>query len=577
MNTYLRSGIFAMSLASLTSLCWLVSPTASADTSSFPPGTVILQGGGPGGDAPERHLQFIIMTPDACTLRDVVFRDVDPKTTEYPCHLLPGGVPVVARQDGSPVVAGQGGRFSMTFDLPTGSIQMDFKISGVGAAPLHEGTDSFFLPGLYIIKGPPQALDVRSTDALPPGAAHAQQVLHVVMNGLDCKFEIVGQGMTDCLLYNWSTGMTAFLVSGNYAKQPDQFVSITLWGSGVVWRMIPTELQPYTPAMLAAQRGDLKAANTLATQGADIGTASNGHPSPLDLAITHGHLDVAKALVDQGALANGMNQSGVPLIDIAISQDLHDRAGTLELVKDMVAHGADVNDARNYNDPPLFSAIDERDPALVEFLVEKGADVNAISNSPGRKISVYQAANGDPALIAALQGHAGSGQPPAIQSAAPSRAAVSAARVPYRQVLDQPTPSRPGLLTALWEYLGSKTFPYILIMLPNLLVGLTYLVFLKRPMKTRLQAALPNALFILIAILIIVFSSRYFTSYFLASMVVGKAVVFLVWGLMLYAYGQILFNIFKIRTWLNLMQLVGVSAYLLGSFAIVLDAIGSTA
>jgi len=68
----------------------IVPHAALADAALSDPATLILSGGGPGADKPEKHLKFIAITPKGCTLRDTVFSPAGLKTDVYACHLLPG-------------------------------------------------------------------------------------------------------------------------------------------------------------------------------------------------------------------------------------------------------------------------------------------------------------------------------------------------------------------------------------------------------------------------------------------------------------------------------------------------------
>jgi hypothetical protein len=99
----------------------------------------------------------------------------------------------------------------------------------------------------------------------------------------------------------------------------------------------------------------------------------------------------------------------------------------------------------------------------------------------------------------------------------------------------------------------SSEYGYILYILPNLLVGLAYLIFLKRPMQVRLMAALPSALFLAPPAL----------TFLLAPVVVSypAAASMVLWGTRLTGVGAVLlaaFNLFRIRTWLHLLQAVNV-------------------
>lgn len=96
---------------------------------------------------------------------------------------------------------------------------------------------------------------------------------------------------------------------------------------------------------------------------------------------------------------------------------------------------------------------------------------------------------------------------------------------------------------------------YLWSLLPNLLVGLSYIVFLKRPMKTRLLAALPSAVFLLIPALGLGLGLLEI-HYEAAAKLVGP-VVALVY---IAALALVAWVLVRVQSWLNLAQVVNVIA-----------------
>lgn len=96
---------------------------------------------------------------------------------------------------------------------------------------------------------------------------------------------------------------------------------------------------------------------------------------------------------------------------------------------------------------------------------------------------------------------------------------------------------------------------YLWSLLPNLLVGLAYLLFLKRPMKTRLMAALPSLVFLLIPALGLCLGLLE-VRYAAAAKLVGP-VVTLVY---IAALALVAWVLVRVHSWFNLAQMVNVIA-----------------
>lgn len=96
---------------------------------------------------------------------------------------------------------------------------------------------------------------------------------------------------------------------------------------------------------------------------------------------------------------------------------------------------------------------------------------------------------------------------------------------------------------------------YIWSLLPNLLVGLAYIVFLKHPMKIRLLAASPSAVFLLIPVLGLCLASLEIHYEPAAKLVTPAATL-----VYLAALALVAFVLVRVRSWLNLAQVVNVFA-----------------
>lgn len=122
----------------------------------------------------------------------------------------------------------------------------------------------------------------------------------------------------------------------------------------------------------AVDGGSLLETEDLLRKGANP-NAKNWAGNPvLFMALTGGYTMVAKVLVGAGADANESGASGLRPLHAAA------RMGLAGLAKDLVAAGADVN-ARAPSSgatPLIMAALSERSLAVMEVLLEAGADPN---------------------------------------------------------------------------------------------------------------------------------------------------------------------------------------------------------
>ena len=111
----------------------------------------------------------------------------------------------------------------------------------------------------------------------------------------------------------------------------------------------------------------------LLTAGADPKATSRSGITPLSLATENGNALIVERLMQAGADPNAA-ASGHTALHVAA------HTGDVEIAKILVAHGATV-DAREawFSETPLMLAAAENHPAMVEFLAEAGADVNAVA------------------------------------------------------------------------------------------------------------------------------------------------------------------------------------------------------
>jgi ankyrin repeat protein len=155
-----------------------------------------------------------------------------------------------------------------------------------------------------------------------------------------------------------------------------------------------------TTLQVAAELGQLEIVKFLVMAGADVNAKDDGGRTALSLAVADRHIEVMSFLVSVGSKMSadalyypvvhgeedvvrsalkGVSNVNAKLTD-ALNYDntlLHEAArnGQLEIVKLLVAAGADLNPLNHSNRTPLFEAIDDDQIAVEDFLITLGGDV----------------------------------------------------------------------------------------------------------------------------------------------------------------------------------------------------------
>ena len=128
--------------------------------------------------------------------------------------------------------------------------------------------------------------------------------------------------------------------------------------------------QSLQDAWRAALAGDLTTIQSLVERGNSPDTSDAEGSTLLMLAARSGHAQVVAYLISQKASVNGRNKFGdTALMAAALG-------GHVEAGKVLLAHGAEINGA---GWTPLHYAAFEGRTGLVKFLMENGADKNAIA------------------------------------------------------------------------------------------------------------------------------------------------------------------------------------------------------
>jgi uncharacterized protein len=181
----------------------------------------------------------------------------------------------------------------------------------------------------------------------------------------------------------------------------------------------------FTPLMMAARYNSLDAVKMLLDRGARLNDAAADGTTPLIVAVVRGHVELAKFFLDKGANPNA-NGTGYTALHFAAgkwdSVDAHDYLdapgewnvflglrlrGKVELIKALLAHGADPN-ARLAKEPPrygfslvagtakiytagatpFFIAAMSADPEIMRLLAANGADPSLASKNGSTPLMV---------------------------------------------------------------------------------------------------------------------------------------------------------------------------------------------
>ena len=159
------------------------------------------------------------------------------------------------------------------------------------------------------------------------------------------------------------------------------------------------DAQGQTPLMLAAAFGSPEALRFLITNGADVKAASNAGVTALHWAVTD--LPKTRMLLDANADVRAVSQLGRTALIVAASA-----SGTADVVRLLLAKGADVNAADTMGVTPLIAATNVDDVDVAKILLASGADAHAAARTglPATPL-MGAAANGNAELVRTLLAH----------------------------------------------------------------------------------------------------------------------------------------------------------------------------
>lgn len=178
----------------------------------------------------------------------------------------------------------------------------------------------------------------------------------------------------------------------------------------------------------AAERGDLAAVNDFLDSGIDVNAGNSIGKTALMRATWGGHVGVIRVLLDRGASLTLQNSFGHTALTIALSRSLRDHNGgpdprplemllaagaryelreavmmnDVALARARLDEGADPDTgAGTYEGPLLKLAAEDDQPAIVDLLLDRGADIEA-TDDLGRRPLLSAASSGRTAVVRRL-------------------------------------------------------------------------------------------------------------------------------------------------------------------------------
>jgi len=135
-----------------------------------------------------------------------------------------------------------------------------------------------------------------------------------------------------------------------------------------------------TPLYKACMEGDVKEVfNILEKENIDINKKNDKGVSPLHVASYFGHDELVKKLIEAGAKVDIEDENkDTPLIyacSIPEFDAFEESSNKSKIIDILLDHKANIDKKSDIYDTPLFMAIENEHPKLVEKLIAKGADV----------------------------------------------------------------------------------------------------------------------------------------------------------------------------------------------------------
>ena len=176
-----------------------------------------------------------------------------------------------------------------------------------------------------------------------------------------------------------------------------------------------------TIVMTAAQSGNGDVMRALLAAGANPNAAATREQTALMWAANRGHAEAVAALIEYGADVHARSLVREQYVKSEKEQDSHPaymfwteqggntalmfaaRAGDQRSAQLLVAAGSEINQGNAFGTTPLIMAVHGGNPALLETLLQAGADINA--NTPGHTALHAAVLRGNLAAVEILLAH----------------------------------------------------------------------------------------------------------------------------------------------------------------------------
>ena len=185
------------------------------------------------------------------------------------------------------------------------------------------------------------------------------------------------------------------------------------------YKVRPSNMRRLAEALIArGANPNARIEKVMVTFGTTVGLHGPGVPSmvgatPFLLAAISGDVDLMRKLLSAGADAELRGAGGTTALLAATGGSWNgyrseaEKARALEAVKLLVEMGADVNEANAEGQTPMHAAAYTGADAIIQFLVDQGAEVDPRSRARETPWSMAQGISPDPGHAALYAGHEG--------------------------------------------------------------------------------------------------------------------------------------------------------------------------
>ena len=142
-------------------------------------------------------------------------------------------------------------------------------------------------------------------------------------------------------------------------------------------RHTPDRTRGQTPLWWAASHGHMSLARTLVDKGAGVNTPDHHGGTPLTQAASSGHLEMVRFLVEMGADIDAQIYDGRTALNLAVTN------GRTRVAEYLLSMENQPNRAASSGHTPLMVAAENNLYDLAQLLIEQGADINAVHPGPG--------------------------------------------------------------------------------------------------------------------------------------------------------------------------------------------------